>query len=182
MTSRPSRRRLLRRLGQVAAWAVAVGAVILLWPANLGGCTTITIVTGHSMESTLQPGDLAVTRCGTPQVGDVVAYRPFPDKNPVVIHRIIGGDPVSGWLLQGDNNNFVDPFRPVAAQVRGIMVLSMPKIGGVVAFVGSPIMWSSMLLIAAALLLWPHTERPTSKPAPTADEPAEDIAREEVDA
>jgi signal peptidase len=107
------------------------------------------------MEPTLQPGDLAIARCGAPQVGDVVAYRPFPDKAAVVIHRIVGGDAATGWLLQGDNNNFVDPFRPVAAQVKGTMVMSVPKAGSVLSFLGAPLVWVSMLLIAGAILLWP---------------------------
>lgn len=185
MTRRPGRRTWLRRLGQVAGWAALVGFIVLLWPSHLGGCTTLTIVTGHSMEPTLQPGDLAVARCGEPQVGDVVAYRPFPDKTPVVIHRIIGGDAVNGWLLQGDNNHFDDPFKPVAAQVKGVMVASVPTVGAVLSFLASPIMWVSLLLAAAAFYLWPGPAPATApEQQPTEEQPeeqpAEDIEYETV--
>ena len=155
MAGRPGRRTWVRRLGQVAGWGVLVGIIVMLWPSHLGGCTTLTIVTGYSMEPTLQPGDLAIARCGAPKVGDVIAYRPFPDKAPVVIHRIIGGDAVGGWRLRGDNNSFIDPFKPVAAQVKGVMIMSIPKVGGVLSFLGSPRVWISLLVIAAAFLLWP---------------------------
>jgi signal peptidase len=155
MTGRPGRRTLLRRLGQVAGWVALVGIIVLIWPSHLGGCTTLTVVTGHSMEPTLHPGDLAIARCGEPQVGDVVAYRPFPDKAPVVIHRIIGGDGAGGWELQGDNNHFIDPFRPLAGQVKGVMVTFLPGVGGVLSFLASPTVWISLLLVSAAFLLWP---------------------------
>ncbi|MFT4109287.1 S24/S26 family peptidase [Propionicimonas sp.] len=165
MTAQAGRRTLVRRLGQVVGWALLVGAVVLGWPSSMGGCTTLTIVTGHSMEPTLHPGDLAVTRCGNPQVGDVVAYRPFADKSPVVIHRIIGGDPVAGWELQGDNNHFIDPFKPVAGQVTGVMVAAVPGLGGVMSFFTSPLMWVSLLLLAAAFALWPEARPTTSSSA-----------------
>ncbi len=172
MTTRASRRTLFRRLGQIVGWAVLVGIVVLGWPSHLGGCTTLTIVTGHSMEPTLQPGDLAIERCGAPQIGDVVAYRPFVDRTPVVIHRIIGGDPVNGWQLQGDNNHFVDPFKPVAAQVKGVMVASVPKLGAALSILASPTVWISLLLVAAAFLLWPDTE-PSPDRASAEDDPNE---------
>jgi len=165
MIAQAGRRTLVRRLGQIVGWAMLAGLVVLGWPSSLGGCTTLTIVTGHSMEPTMHPGDLAITRCGTPQVGDVVSYRPFTDKSPVVIHRIIGGDGVNGWQLQGDNNHFVDPFTPVAGQVTGVMVGYIPNLGGVLSMFRSPMMWVSLLLLAAALVLWP--ERRPSTPTST---------------
>lgn len=155
MTAQAGRRTLVRRLGRIVGWALLVGVVVLGWPSRMGGCTSLTIVTGHSMEPTLHPGDLAITRCGDPRVGDTVAYRPFADSSPVVIHRIIGGDAVHGWELQGDNNHFIDPFKPVASQVSGVMVASVPGLGGAMSFLTSPLMWASLLLLAAAFALWP---------------------------
>ena len=54
--------------------ALVVG--YFLWPTSLGGCTTLTIVSGHSMEPTYYTGDLVVSRCGDYQVGDIVVYNP----------------------------------------------------------------------------------------------------------
>ena len=58
--------------------ALLVILAILVWPTSLGGCTTMTVVSGHSMEPTFHTGDLVVARCGTPAVGDIVIYQP-PD-------------------------------------------------------------------------------------------------------
>lgn len=161
MTPTPDRRTgWVRRLGTTASWAVLAVIVIFLWPSHLGGCTTLTIVTGHSMHPTLQTGDLAISRCGEAHIGDIAVYRPFPDKAPVVIHRIIGGDKVDGWKLQGDNNSFVDPFTPVDAQMMGVMVLEIPKAGLAASVISSPAIWLPLLLFAAAFYLWPAKSIP----------------------
>lgn len=68
------------------------------------------IVLTGSMEPVIKPGDiviLAPTPRSQPQLGDVVAYtaRRFSGESVgVFTHRIIGGDPVNGWLVKGDNN------------------------------------------------------------------------------
>jgi len=162
MTATPvGRAATARRLGAGIAWALLIGVLVLVWPSSLGGCTTLTVITGHSMEPTLQPGDFAVLRCGEPTVGDVIAYRPFPQERALVIHRIIGGDGGSGWHLQGDNNTFVDPFYPVQAQVQGVLVASVPRIGSVLGALGLPWVWGSAFL-GAAVLLW-FRSRPGSQ-------------------
>ncbi|MDQ7992364.1 MAG: S24/S26 family peptidase [Propionicimonas sp.] len=173
MTTAPvGRAATARRLGAGVAWALLIGVLVLIWPSSLGGCTTLTVITGHSMEPTLQPGDFAVLRCGEPTVGDVIAYRPFPQERSLVIHRITGGDGASGWHLQGDNNEFVDPFYPVQSQVQGIMLVSVPKIGTVLGALGLPWVWGSAFLAAAALL-WFRTR--ARKPESASEPQAADI-------
>src|ERR1700694_3500365 len=73
---------------------ITLGSVLLVilaffvWPSSLGGCTTMTVVSGHSMQPTYQTGDLIVARCGTPKVGDIVIYQPPGlDARALVIHR-----------------------------------------------------------------------------------------------
>src|SRR3954470_12606918 len=104
-------RRLLGVLPAGAWLAVAFVAAWFLWPTSLGGCTTLTIVSGHSMEPTYLTGDLVVSRCGEPAVGEIVVYQPHELGGARIIHRVIGGDG-SGWQIQGDNNGWVDPFSP----------------------------------------------------------------------
>ena len=141
--------------------AVSVGAVALLlwllWPTSLGGCTTLTVVSGHSMEPTYYTGDLVVARCGTPQVGGVVVYEPTDLAGARIIHRIIGGD-AQAWELQGDNNDFVDPFAPDDAAVLGVARLHVPKIALVTDLITSPYVWGGLLAVALALLVWPRDE------------------------
>lgn len=146
---------------------LVAATLVLVWPASWGGCTSLTVVTGHSMEPALLPGDLAVTRCGTPQVGDVIAYRPFDDQRGLVIHRIIGGDPDGGWLLRGDNNSWDDPFTPTNADVAGVMVWRVPAVGNLFFWLAGPWVWLGLLLIAAAIYCWPGRDEPAiDQPAP----------------
>ncbi len=160
---------LLRRLRRHAGDVVfLIGALIVgyfLWPTSLGGCTTLTIVSGESMEPTYYTGDLVVSRCGEYQVGDIVVYNP-PDVGAArIIHRIIDGNATDGWVIQGDNNDFLDPWEPTDDRILGKSVLHLPKVGLLGTVLVSPITWVSLLLVAAALVIWP------SKPEPEAAEP-----------
>jgi signal peptidase len=142
-------------LRDAALLVVLAAAAWLLWPSNLGGCTTLTIVSGHSMEPTYYTGDLVVSRCGPPEVGDVVVYRPSGENGGRVIHRIVGGDATAGWRMQGDNNDFTDPWSPRGEEVLGVARLHVPHLGTVAAVLMSPITWTSVLVLGGALLLWP---------------------------
>lgn len=149
-------RRVLRAAPGLLGYVVALVAAILLWPTSLGGCTTLTIVSGHSMEPTYYTGDLVVARCGEPKVGDVIVYQPESLGGARIIHRIIGGD-ADGWELKGDNNSWVDPFAPSGDEVLGVARLHLPKVGLAASLLTSPLLWLSLLLIALAIYAWPGT-------------------------
>lgn len=153
----PAGRRVRRAVVSVLFWSFAVAAAVLLWPASLGGCTQLIVVSGHSMEPTYNTGDLVVARCGEPAVGDVVVYQP-EGLNGHVIHRVVGGDGTAGWLMQGDNNDWMDPFTPTDDEVVGIAQFHLPRIGLVTTALASPFVWASLLVIAIALFLWPRGE------------------------
>ena len=154
----PQARR-LRSWGASAVLVAFVAAVVyFFWPTTLGGCSTLTIVSGHSMEPTYYTGDLVWSRCGDAQVGDVVVYTPPDTGGARVIHRIIGGNGADGWLLQGDNNDFVDPWAPDDALVVGVAQVHVPRVGSVVYVVANPYVWGSLLLIATAIYLWPRPD------------------------
>lgn len=142
-------------LRDAALLAVVAALAWLVWPSSLGGCTTVTIVSGHSMEPTYVTGDLVVSRCGDPRVGDVVVYRPAGENGGRVIHRVVGGDAAAGWRMQGDNNDFTDPWSPRGAEVLGIARVHVPHLGTVAALFLSPVTWASVLVLGGALLLWP---------------------------
>lgn len=132
--------------------------VYFFWPTSLGGCSTLTIVSGHSMEPTYLTGDLVWSRCGEAAVGDVVVYTPPDTGGARVIHRIIGGNAVDGWYLQGDNNTFIDPWTPDASLVVGVATAHIPRVGRAVYIVANPYIWGSLLLIATAIYLWPRPD------------------------
>ena len=155
-------RRLLRRAGDVVWVLAAVVLGVLLWPTSLGGCTTLTIVSGESMEPNYHTGDLVVSRCGEVEVGDVIVYSPPDVGGARVIHRLIGGA-ADGWVMQGDNNDFIDPWEPSGDQVLGSAVLHLPGVGRFASILLSPLTWASLLLIALALVVWPS--RPAEAPA-----------------
>lgn len=167
-------RRLRRHAGDVLFLVAALVVGYFLWPTSLGGCTTLTIVSGHSMEPTYYTGDLVVSRCGEYQAGDIVVYNPPNVGTARVIHRIIGGDGATGWVMQGDNNDFVDPWQPTDDRVLGRSVLHLPKVGLVGSVLVSPITWVSLLLLAAALVIWPAKPEQPDRDADA--DPADDSA------
>ncbi|HEX5370736.1 MAG TPA: signal peptidase I [Dehalococcoidia bacterium] len=113
-----------------AAWFV------LLRPTFVGGPTSYIIVSGHSMEPKYYTGDLVIThRQADYKVGNIVAYTiPAGDEGAGnnVIHRIIGGDGITGYKTQGINNSWVDDWHPKSADVIGKAWLHMSGKGGLV--------------------------------------------------
>ena len=150
---------LARRLGSVCVGsilaALIVGLLYLFWPSSLGGCSTLTIVSGQSMEPTYHTGDLVWSRCGEAAVGDIVVYSPPGHDNSHVIHRIVDGNGDDGWILQGDNNDFLDPWQPDDSYIVGIARVHIPGMGTILYSLGNPCIWISLVLVAAAIYLWP---------------------------
>ncbi|MCC7365408.1 MAG: signal peptidase I [Dehalococcoidia bacterium] len=129
---------------------LAVAAVVVLWwhfgPAQLGGPTSYIIVNGNSMEPGMERGDLAlVRRAASYETGDVVTYR-HPSVGPV-IHRVIGTEGAR-LVLQGDNNDFVDGYRPAADEVIGELWFHVPRVGSWLARLHGPLSAAALLALA----------------------------------
>jgi len=104
-------------IGMVALW-------ILFAPTQFGGKASYVIIAGASMEPSLHSGDLVVARqSGIYEIGDVVTYS-HPQVGPI-IHRIIdtSGD---RYILQGDNNDWIDSFQPTDEVILGKSWLTLP--------------------------------------------------------
>ncbi|WP_159807946.1 signal peptidase I [Cellulomonas citrea] len=160
----PFGRRALRAAPTVLLYLLGAFAVWFVWPTSLGGCTTITIVSGHSMEPTLHSGDLVLSRCGQAKVGDIVIYAPPGMDRSRVIHRVVGGDGATGWTMRGDNNAWVDPFTPTEDRVVGIARFRVPGLGLATKVLVNPWVWVSVLVLAGALLVWPSRTRTKDVP------------------
>ena len=174
-TSAPPARRVLVVVRGILGWALLIAGLWFVWPSTLGGCTTLTVVSGHSMEPTYYTGDLVVARCGTPAVGDVVVYRPTEVSGTArIIHRIVGGSGTSGWQMKGDNNSFDDPFRPTNADVVGVAVLHIPQVGRISVLLLNPWLWAGVILVALVLLIWPSDD--DQDPAADGDATPDDAA------
>ena len=60
--------------------------------------------------------------------------------------------------MQGDNNDWVDPFSTDATtRSSGIATLHLPKVGLGRALLTSPLLWLSLLVIALAIFVWPSS-------------------------
>ena len=164
-----------RLLGLASSVAWIAGSLIvgwLLWPSSLGGCTTLTIVSGESMEPTYYTGDLVVSRCGPVEVGDVIVYNPPDVGGARVIHRIVDGNAEDGWVVQGDNNDFLDPWNPKGDQILGSAVLHIPYVGKFAAILLSPLTWISLLIVALAIVVWPGKSEDELEAADEVDQPS----------
>jgi len=147
-------RRYLSLLGTVLIWIIVAIDAWYLWPSQLGGHTSMVIVSGESMEPTYFDGDLVIARKMEPSIGDVIIYAPEGLGGSQIVHRIIGGNAEDGWQLQGDNNDFIDPFTPTGDEVKGVVLVHYSNFGRVTVLLLNPMVWAFVLLAAIVLLLW----------------------------
>jgi signal peptidase I len=138
---RVRRTRFIRNLRLTLAILPLVAWALWLRPQFLGGNVDYVIVGGRSMLPTLHGGDLVVVqRQRSYRVGDVVAYH-IPEgifRGRRIIHRIVGGDAVHGFVVRGDNNGEDDLWLPRHANIEGRLWLRLPAAGRIVAFARSP--------------------------------------------
>lgn len=158
LLDRLPRPRLRPTLGLTIALVFTATWFVALRPTYLGGTTAYVIVSGASMRPTLESGDLVAVRAQPSyRNGDLVAYRVprgEPGEGAVVIHRIVGGSGTSGYVLQGDNTQGPDLWRPNRADVIGRAWIRVPAVGRVLAPLLSPL-WKGALagaLAASAVL------------------------------
>jgi signal peptidase I len=105
-------------MAAIGAWAVFTGQI------------SYTVTHGVSMNPVYYQGDLVfVVKSSKYRIGEIAEYRDA--KTGVdVLHRIIGGDSVTGFVFKGDNNQSIDKFQPPANQILGREFLHVPH-GGV---------------------------------------------------
>lgn len=126
------------------AWAIWLRPSFLF-----DGPGTYIFVSGVSMQPTMYTGDLAVLRRSEfYEVGDVVA---FPVDNGIVIHRVIGGNAATGYVIQGDNRREPDIWTPKADQILGRMLFHVPGAASVLKPLQGPRAFGVFIAILAAL-------------------------------
>ena len=149
----------------VAVWAVT------LRPQAIGGPAVFVAVRGSSMLPTYKNGDLVVVQSAAHYtVGEVVAYRvPAGEvgEGKVVLHRIVDGDSVHGFILQGDHNTAPDPWSPTQGDMVGIAAMRLPHAGSVINLVRQPVILAGLaagimvaLILARPLPQGAETKRP----------------------
>ena len=144
--SETGRARLLRLTRRywltIASLVVAVAWFVVFRPAMWGGPVGYDIVAGVGMEPALHQGDLVLSSVQSSySVDDLVSYH-VPAGNPaagsVVIHRVTGGDAVSGFITKGDDSALADPWHPTAAQIAGKVWIDLPGIGSILLALKAP--------------------------------------------
>ncbi len=148
----------------------------LLGPVGLGGPATFAIVDGRSMEPTYLAGDLVIARERvTYEVGDVVVFS-APDRRRYVIHRIVDGDALEGWVTRGDNNDRDDAWSVPDEAILGREWMVLPRVGATVAWTKErPFLFAGVvgMLVALSGLL----ERRRDRPHPALDAALADARR-----
>jgi signal peptidase I len=131
----------LRPSALVLNFFMFVGLAII-WtafaPTSIGGGASYVMVNGISMEPGYHLGDLTVMRRAPDyQVGDIVTYRDSK-MQAYVIHRIIGVNQ-DHFILKGDNNHWIDAYRPTRDEIIGKLWIHIPKLGRVFRWLRAPL-------------------------------------------
>lgn len=139
-------------------------------PAQLGGPLTYVIVNGNSMEPGFLRGDLVlVRREAVYGVGDAVVYSD-PNMRQFVFHRIVSME-LDRFILQGDNNGWLDSYHPSSGDIVGKLWLHIPKFGKVIEWMRMPLNAALMTGLFGVLLMMdlfkksPQTRREGGPPS-----------------
>nr|WP_044200891.1 signal peptidase I [Oscillochloris trichoides] len=153
---------------------MALGLTWFLFaPLQLGGKVTMIIVNGNSMEPVYYRGDLVLIRATSSyQIGDIVTYR-HPQIGPV-IHRIIGREG-ERWIFQGDHNEFIDPYRPVDADLIGRAWVHIPHLGKWLVQVRQSPLLLTLLMTGGAVIMVRRTQAQQQKRAQRGNPPSGDL-------
>ena len=169
-----------RRLGRLLGFGT-LAVVLALWiaflrPQSLGGSALYIVVRGSSMVPTYQNGDLVIMQSAHAYAaGDAIAYRvPAGEigEGHVVVHRITGGNGTDGFVVQGDNNDAVDPWMPRAADVAGKTWIVVPGVGRIVAYIHQPVIAGGLAAAIMVTLILAVQSRPIlgrRSPAPATE-------------
>ena len=140
------------RIGIELVSAVLGLGLLVVVVLTLTGSMAWVVTTGVSMEPEFSDGDVAVVRpADSYEVGDVIAYR-NQDLGRIVLHRII--DRVDGRLVtRGDNNDWVDSYRPTTQDVLGSLRLHLPLLGRLLELLFRPAVAAGVVFLGTVLVL-----------------------------
>lgn len=135
---------------------------ITLAPAQLGGPVTYVIVDGNSMEPGFHRGDLVLARTEPVYgAGDAVVYRD-PNLGSYVFHRILRTE-LDRYILQGDNNSWLDSYHPTREEIAGKLWIHIPKLGRAIEWLRVPLHTSLMAGFLGAILMFDMIPNPSQK-------------------
>ncbi|MCS7132030.1 MAG: signal peptidase I, partial [Hadesarchaea archaeon] len=137
--------------------ALSIACVLMVWASTgLLGVQPTAILSG-SMRPSMDVGDMAIVRqvpADSIEVGDVIQ---FWGGSEMVIHRVVEvyrGEGGRLFVTKGDANNEPDPLPVRPEQVRGKVILTLPKVG-----------WAAIAVKEFAVRAWSFA---SSNPLPLA--------------
>jgi len=143
-------------VGIVVLVALVFPFVVTGAPAVVGAEESYVVLSG-SMEPTIKPGDVVITRSADPSAiesGDVITYERASMDAPVT-HRVIEVREQEGQLVfqtKGDGNEEPDSYTVTGDQVIGTVWFTLPKVGYVVNFANTTRGFLVLVLVPLGLL------------------------------
>ncbi|HRQ23206.1 MAG TPA: signal peptidase I, partial [Anaerolineales bacterium] len=135
---------------------------ITLAPTHLGGPVTYVIVDGNSMEPRFHRGDLLLVRAEPAYgVGDAVVYQ-NGEMGSYVFHRIIGTN-LDRFILQGDNNSWLDSYKPGADEIVGKLWLHIPGLGKSIEWMRFPLHMAVTVGVLGVFLMFDMFKNPSQQ-------------------
>jgi signal peptidase I len=137
---------------------------VLVGPSHFGGSVSYVITQGDSMEPLFHSGDLVIVRESADYaVGDIIAADNKQLRAPV-LHRIIE-EREGSYVTKGDNNDFIDEYRPRHEDLMGKKWILIPGGGTFLRAVLTPF-WTSFLVGLLALFVAWDMRRRQETPEP----------------
>ena len=138
-------------------FTVLVLVFVSLWasaaPTALGGTASYVITAGNSMEPLYHDGDLVVLReADSYEVGDIAGFI-AADLKQIVLHRILELHGAA-FTTKGDNNSWIDPYRPRAEHFLGTAWIHVPGLGKVLVWLRQPLPAGIIVASTFLLLIW----------------------------
>jgi signal peptidase len=157
----------LKRLVSTAMVAVFVLWFVQFRPTAIGGPASYEVVAGISMKPGLEQGDLVIAQTEPSYSrGDVIVFHVPTDAGgpgPLVIHRIVGGDAISGFNVKGDNKPAPDPWHPKASDIVGRSWIRVPGGGNWLIWLRRPAVLGAMAAGVAAFWFFLRGGRPSRR-------------------
>jgi signal peptidase I len=107
-------------------------------------------------------GDMAIVeRQSAYHVGDIIAYRIPAGETGAgqdVIHRIVGGNGVTGFVTKGDHNSYTDHFwHPTTSDVVGKVWFHIPGVARILGHLRSPgVLAATVGIVTFVIMAWPR--------------------------
>jgi signal peptidase I len=134
---------------------IAVLLVISVLPIT-GNIKFMTVLSG-SMEPAIKTGSVVMTKpVSDYKVGDVITFGPYTKTKAPTTHRIYEikvVDSQSVYITKGDANNAPDAGEVAKKDIIGKVVLDVPYLGYIIAFVRKPVGFLLILIIPAAVII-----------------------------